>query len=89
MHYEICAVPAERRVEEQDLLRVLPSLRPRLDRAVFRTVDKLSCVRIGSVRYSVPTRLVHGAGDHAPSPFARSIRDPTYAASDVARQLPP
>jgi transposase len=57
-HSEICAVPAERLEAERPLLRPLPSLRPRLDRATFRKVDKLSCVRIGSARYSVPTRLI-------------------------------
>lgn len=57
-HSEICAVPAARLQLERPLLGVLPSLRPRLDRAVFRKVDKLSCVRIGSARYSVPTTLI-------------------------------
>jgi hypothetical protein len=36
----------------------LPSLRPRLGKAVLRKVDKLSCVRFGSARYSVPLDLV-------------------------------
>lgn len=57
-HSQICAVPAQRLVTERELLRPLPSLRPRLDRACFRKVDKLSCVRIGSARYSVPNRLI-------------------------------
>ncbi len=57
-HSEICAVPNERLESERPLLSPLPSLRPRLDRATFRKVDKLSCVRFGSARYSVPTRLV-------------------------------
>ncbi len=57
-HSEICAVPTERLESERPLLTALPSLRPRLDRATFRKVDKLSCVRIGSARYSVPTRLI-------------------------------
>jgi transposase len=57
-HSEICAVPAERLVVEQQLLAPLPSLRPRLGRASTRTVDRLSCVRFGSARYSVPTRLI-------------------------------
>lgn len=58
MHSEICAVPGDRLQTERELLGPLPSLRPRLDRAVFRTVDKLSCVRVGSARYSVPTELI-------------------------------
>jgi hypothetical protein len=57
-HSEICSVPAERLEHERELLGRLPSLRPRLDRAMFRRVDKLSCVRVGSARYSVPPRLV-------------------------------
>jgi transposase len=57
-HSEICAVPADRLESERDLLSGLPSLRPRLDRATFRKVDKLSCVRFGSARYSVPNRLI-------------------------------
>jgi transposase len=57
-HSQICAVPAQRLDRERELLGSLPSLRPRLDRATFRKVDKLSCVRIGSARYSVPNRLI-------------------------------
>ncbi|HET6910604.1 MAG TPA: IS21 family transposase [Mycobacteriales bacterium] len=57
-HSQICAVPVERLASERELLSALPSLRPRLDRACFRKVDKLSCVRIGSARYSVPNRLI-------------------------------
>ncbi len=57
-HSEICAVPAERLESERSLLSDLPSLRPRLDRATLGKVDKLSCVRFGSARYSVPTRLM-------------------------------
>ncbi len=57
-HSEICAVPNERLDAERPLLTPVPSLRPRLDRATFRKVDKLSCVRFGSARYSVPTRLI-------------------------------
>jgi transposase len=57
-HSEIRAVPVERLETERGLLSTLPSLRPRLDRACFRKVDKLSCVRIGSARYSVPNRLI-------------------------------
>ncbi len=57
-HSEICAVPAERLNQERPLLGPLPSLRLSLERAVFRKVDKLSCVRFGSARYSVPTGLI-------------------------------
>ncbi len=56
-HSEICAIPAERLAKEQEVLGPLPSLRPRIGRVTLRTVDKLSTIRIGSARYSVPKRL--------------------------------
>ncbi len=58
VHSEVCAVPAERLVIERELLGPLPSLRASIGRLVTRKVDRLSCVRFGSARYSVPTRLV-------------------------------
>jgi transposase len=58
VHSEICAVPAERLVTERELLAPLPSLRPSIGRLVTRKVDRLSCVRFGSARYSVPARLI-------------------------------
>ena len=58
VHSEICAVPAERLVTERDLLGPLPSLRASLGKMVTRKVDRLSCVRFGSARYSVPVRLI-------------------------------
>jgi len=58
-HSEICAVPAERLDAERGLLGDLPSLRPELGgKPASRKVDKLSCVRFGSARYSVPSRLI-------------------------------
>ena len=58
-HSEICAVPVERLAVEQPLLGQLPSLRLELGvRPVTRKVDRLSCVRFGSARYSVPCRLI-------------------------------
>ncbi|MFC4113993.1 IS21 family transposase [Nonomuraea zeae] len=58
-HSEICAIPAERLANERELLTALPSLRPVIGKApVTRKVDRLSCVRFGSARYSVPTRLI-------------------------------
>jgi transposase len=58
-HSEICAVPAVRLDTERDLLTALPSLRPAIGKApVTRKVDRLSCIRFGSARYSVPTRLI-------------------------------
>ncbi|MFJ2033858.1 IS21 family transposase [Streptosporangium sp. NPDC087985] len=58
-HSEICAIPMERLAAERDLLGALPSLRPAVGKApATRKVDKLSCVRFGSARYSVPTHLI-------------------------------
>ena len=58
VHSEICAVPAEQLVIERELLAALPSLRASIGRLVLRKVDRLSCVRFGSARYSVPMRLI-------------------------------
>lgn len=57
-HSEIAAVPAQRLAAERELLGPLPSLRLRLGTVTTRKVDRLSCVRFGSARYSVPTRLI-------------------------------
>ena len=54
VHTEIAAVPAVRLVTERELLGDLPSLRARIGKVVLRKVDRLSCVRFGSARYSVP-----------------------------------
>jgi transposase len=58
VHSEICAVPAERMLAERELLAPLPSLRASIGRQVTRKVDRLSCVRFASARYSVPVRLI-------------------------------
>ena len=58
VHSEIMAVPAERLVTELELLGALPQLRPTLGRVIYRSVDKLSCVRYASARYSVPMALI-------------------------------
>jgi hypothetical protein len=58
VHSEICAVPAERLCAERELLTPLPSLRPTIGKVTTRKVDKLSCIRFGSARYSVPLSLV-------------------------------
>src|SRR5665811_1687158 len=59
MHSQIAAVPQERLAQERLLLAGLPSLQLRIGPApVLRKVDKLSCVRIGSARYSVPMKLI-------------------------------
>ena len=59
VHSEIAAVPEQRLAQERLLLGALPSLQLRIGPApVLRKVDKLSCVRIGSARYSVPMTLI-------------------------------
>ena len=59
VHSEICAVPDERLASRAGVLAPLPSLRCEIGAAsVMRKVDRLSCVRYGSARYSVPTRLI-------------------------------
>ena len=58
MHSEICSVPERRLVAERELLGDLPSLRPSIGKRVTRKVDKLSCIRFGSARYSVPMTLI-------------------------------
>jgi transposase len=58
VHSEISAVPAERMLTERELLGPLPSLRASIGKMTTRKVDRLSCVRFGSARYSVPVRLI-------------------------------
>jgi hypothetical protein len=57
-HSQTCAVPVEQLAVERELLGPLPSLRASVGKLVTRKVDRLSCVRFGSARYSVPTRLI-------------------------------
>ena len=74
VHSEICVVPAGRLEAERALLGPLPSLRPEIGpRSASRKVDKLSCVRFGSVRYSAHRR--HRADRRAPDrdPDPRAI----------------
>src|ERR1700722_1092852 len=54
VHSEIYAIPAERLETERELFSDLPSLRATIGKIVTRNVDKLSCIRFGSARYSVP-----------------------------------
>ena len=58
-HSEIHAIAAERLTTERELLGKLPSLRLEVGPApITRKVDKLSCIRFGSARYSVPNALI-------------------------------
>jgi hypothetical protein len=62
VHSEIAAIPSQRLAgTELALLAALPSLKPSGlfgGRRELRKVDKLSCVRFGSARYSVPNRML-------------------------------
>ncbi len=59
VHSEICAIPDARLATERPLFTSLPSLRLDIGMgSVRRKVDRLSCVRYGSARYSVPMRLI-------------------------------
>lgn len=59
VHSEICAVPDEMLASERELLSPLPSLRLEIGPPpATRKVDRLSCVRFASARYSVPNRLI-------------------------------
>jgi transposase len=59
VHSETCAAPDERILVEREVLQPLPSLRLQIGApSVIRKVDRLSCVRYASARYSVPTRLI-------------------------------
>ena len=51
-------MPVERLLIERELLAPLPSLRGSIGSVVTRKVDRLSCVRFGSARYSVPVRFI-------------------------------
>jgi len=58
VHSEICAVPEERLAIEREL-GPLPSLRLQIGApSALRKVDRLSCIRYTSARYSLPTRLI-------------------------------
>jgi len=58
-HSEIHAVPAERLTTEAELLGALPSLRLVVGpKPTTRKVDKLSCIRFASARYSVPNQFI-------------------------------
>ena len=59
VHTEIHAIPEQRLDTERELLVGLPSLRLEVGpKPTTRKVDKLSCIRFGSARYSVPNRLI-------------------------------
>ena len=53
--------PPSGSITEQAVLGALPSLRAQIGKIVIRKVDRLSCVRFGSARYSVPNEHVGAA----------------------------
>lgn len=89
-HSEIAAVPADRlRETEAALLAELPSLLPiglLGGRRELRKVDKLSCVRFGSARYSVPNRLLGSTVEVLAGPTGVTIVAP--ASGEVVAEHP-
>lgn len=80
VHSEICAIPNERLLTERQVLGALPSLQMQIGPApVTRKVDKLSCIRFASARYSVPTRLIGTTVTVAPDGVRVLIVDPATA----------
>jgi hypothetical protein len=74
-HSEIAAVPAQRLADvESVLLAGLPSLRASIGRRELRKVDRLSCVRFGSARYSVPNRMLAQHVEVLADPGATTVR---------------
>jgi transposase len=77
MHSETCAIPDERLAQEVNLFTALPSLRLDLGpQPETRKVDRLSCVRFASARYSVPTRLIGARVILQPGPERMLIIEP-------------
>jgi len=77
VHSQICAVPAQRLEHERTLLASLPSLQLRIGPApVLRKVDRLSCVRFGSARYSVPTTLIGASVQVVPGADRLRVLEP-------------
>ena len=58
-HSDTLTVPTDQLVSERKVLAALPSLRAQVGPPpVTRKVDRLSCIRYASARYSVPNRLI-------------------------------
>ena len=88
VHSEICAVPDERLVAEREVLAPLPSLRCEIGApSVTRKVDRLSCVRCGSARYSVPTRLIGASVDMVIDHGALLVVEPATGAIVAEHEL--
>jgi Mu transposase, C-terminal domain len=88
VHSEIAAVPDERLAAERGLLAPLPSLRPEIGAAsAKRKVDRLSCVRYGTARYSVPTRLIGASVNIVIDHGALLVVEPTTGAIVAEHEL--
>ena len=88
MHSEICAVPDERLLIERELLQPLPSLRLQIGApSVIRKVDRLSCIRYASARYSVPTRLIGASAAVVLDHGAVCIVDPATGVIEAEHEL--
>ena len=90
VHSEICAVPAQRLKSERGLLGPLPGLRLEVGpKPVARKVDKLSCIRFASARYSVPNRLIGATVTLTVADGRiRAVRSAGAAGSDTAEPAP-
>jgi transposase len=87
VHSEICAVPDERLTQEAVLFTPLPSLRLHVGpEPENRKVDRLSCVRFASARYSVPARLIGERVTLQPGEGRMLITDP--ATGEVVAEHP-
>jgi Mu transposase, C-terminal domain len=88
VHSEIAAVPDERLAAERGLLAPLPSLRPEIGAAsAKRKVDRRSCVRYGTARYSVPTRLIGASVNIVIDHGALLVVEPTTGAIVAEHEL--
>jgi transposase len=87
VHSEISAIPDERLAQEVVLFTALPSLRLHVGpQPETRKVDRLSCVRFASARYSVPTRLIGARVILQPGEARMLIIDPVTG--EVVAQHP-
>jgi len=84
---EIHAIPTERLESERELLAELPSLRLEVGpKPTTRKVDKLSCIRFGSARYSVPIGgVLRYAGEQLDSDLIKGF--PSSGCSSCRRHV--
>jgi hypothetical protein len=85
VHSEIAAVPAERLLREQEVLRPLPTQRPPLRMGAHRKVEKRGSIRFGCARYLVPKTLVGEWVDVCAQEDQVVI---SYAGTEVVRHEP-